>query len=178
MRKTDPKKQYNPSLQTFIPDSIRDDKNAYKEVWTYIQENLWKYMDKDRVKKAVFVLDDPLQEYGNDIEMVKVMLRHFLPKVKKILNVDDKHPLKDRIDSKLKDKHLLDRLINQQINLYREQRNTWWLITKILQEGPAIDMNQPHKKQLTTKLVPQTQKTIIANILTFMILEEELQKAW
>ena len=51
------------------------------------------------------------------------------------------------------------------------------MITKILQEGPAIDMNQPHKKQLTTKLVPQTQKTIIANILTFMILEEELQKA-
>ena len=81
-------------------------------------------MDKDRVKKAVFVLDDPLQEYGNDIEMIKVMLRNFLPKVKKILNVDDKHPLKDRIDSKLKDKHLLNRLINQQINLYREQRNT------------------------------------------------------
>ena len=178
MRKPDPKKQYNPSLQTFIPGGIRDDKNVYEGVWTYIEKHLWKYMDKDRVKKVVFVLDDPLQEYGNDVEMIKVMLRHFLPKIKRILNVDDEHPLKDRIDSKLKDKHLLDRLINQQINLYREQRNTWWMITKILQEGPAIDINQPHKKQLTTKLVPQTQKTIIANILTFMILKEELQKAW
>jgi hypothetical protein len=35
---------------------------------------------------------------------------------------------------------------------------------------------QPRKKELVGDKVPQTQKTIIANILTYMILEEELKK--
>jgi len=51
------------------------------------------------------------------------------------------------------------------------------LITQVLQDTPNkkyIDMTKPHKK-LVVDEIPQTQKTIIANILTLMILEDELK---
>lgn len=181
MKKTDQKTQYNSSLQNLIPlkERIRYDKEVYGGIWSYIEKHLWKHMDKEWVKKVVFILDDPMGEYGDNVEMIKKVLQNFLPTVKKALNIDDKHQLKDRIQTPLRGEWLLDRLIQQQFNLYRQKRNSWWLLTKVLQEWPQknyIDTTKPSKKELVSDKIPQTQKTIIANILTFMILEEELKK--
>lgn len=125
--------QYNSSLVT---PSIAYDKKVSEWVWEYIVENLWKHMDKDWVKKAVFVLDDPLQEYGNDREMIKQVLKSFLPKVKKMLKIDDEHPLKDRIKIPLRREWLIDNDIKQQLNLYINNKIITWSIVEVFQEGP------------------------------------------
>ena len=49
----------------------------------------------------------------------------------------------------------------------------------MLQKGPKkdyIDAIKPHTKELVSDKVPSIHKTIIANIMTLMILQEELQK--
>lgn len=176
---SDPKDHYNSSLHNLVSKGIAYDNKVYEWIWTYIKNNLWQQMDKDWVKKVVFVLDDPLQEYDDDIVLIKKVLKSFLPTVKKSLKIDDTHLLKDRIKSPTRRVGLIDRLIKQQLNLYKETRDKSWLLTKVLQEWPekhAITMMQPRKKELVGDKVPQTQKTIIANILTYMILEEELKK--
>ena len=81
-------------------------------------------MDESWVEKAVFVLDDPLQEYRNDVEMIKQVLKSFLPTVKKILKIDAEHPLKNHIKTTLRNEGLIDRLIQQQMNLYTARKNT------------------------------------------------------
>jgi hypothetical protein len=81
-------------------------------------------MDKDWVKKVVFVLDDPLQEYGNDTKMIQQVLKSFLPAVKKALKIDKAHLLKDRIKTPIRREGLIDRLIQQRFNLYLKIRNT------------------------------------------------------
>jgi len=171
-KKLDPKDQYNSSLHTLIPGGIAYDKKAYKEIWEYIKKHLWKHMNKDWVKKAVFVLDDPLQEYGNDKGIFKQVLRNFLPTVKKALKIDKQHPLKNQLSITIP----MDRLIQQQFNLYNHIVKTSWLLTEVLQQKWSENSKKSTTKSLVVDKVPSNRKTIIANILIFMILEEELQK--
>ncbi len=93
----DHKKNYNKDLSNLIEGIIPYDKKIYQEIAPYIEKHLWKHMDKDRVKKAVMVLDDPLYDYGNDIEMLKQTMKCFVPKVKKLLKIDKTHPLMDSL---------------------------------------------------------------------------------
>jgi len=174
MEKTDKKDQYNTFLYNQIPNKIAYDKKIYEKIWSYIQEKLWKHMDTDFIEKVVFVLDDPWYEYENDPEMIKKLLKCFVPSIKKKLKIDKEHPLKDRIDTYIWNKDWIDRLIQQQYNLYKHQITTWGMISQILSAWP--DTKQPGKKILLNGMVPQTQKTIIATILTLMILEEEFSK--
>lgn len=135
-------------------------------------------MDKDRVKKAVFVLDDPLMEYGNwnDYEMVKMVLKNFLPKVKKLLKIDKEHQLKDILWEKYIDWSFIDRNIKQQFDLYTDNKIKQGGIVKILQDWPKknyIDLREPHTKEILNNKIPSYQKSLIANMMIFMILEEE-----
>lgn len=131
-KKTESK--YQQFLYNLAPNRIPYDRKVYEEITPYIKEELWKHMDKDRVKKAVFVLDDPLMEYGNDTVILKQVLKNFLPKVKKILNIDEQHQLKDQLKSKVQSKELIDRNIKQQIDLYINNKHTSGGIVEILQE--------------------------------------------
>lgn len=138
-------------------------------------------MDEDRVKKAVFVLDDPLMEYGNgnDYEMVKMVLKNFLPKVKKLLKIDEQHQLKDMLWEENVDWSFVDHNIKQQFDLYTENKIRQWGIVQILQDWPKknyIDMTQAHTKKIINDTIPTYQKSLIANMMILMILEEEAKK--
>lgn len=172
---------YSSSTYNAIPDHIAYDRKLYEGIAPYIQEHLWKHMDKDRVKKAVFVLDDPLMEYGNgnDYEMVKMVLKNFLPKVKKLLKIDKNHKLKDMLWEKNIAWSFVDRNIKQRFDLYISNKTTRGGIVQILQEWPKknhIDLTQKHTKRIINDTVPNTQKSIIANIMILMILEEEMKE--
>lgn len=169
---------YSSSMYNLISDHIAHDRKIYEGIAPYIQENLWKHMDKDRVKKAVFVLDDPLMEYGNgnDYEMVKMVLKNFLPKVKKLLKIDKHHQLKDMLWENNIDWSFVDRNIKQQFDLYTENRTKHGNIVQILQDWPKknyIDIRQPHTKEIINDKIPSYQKSLIANMMILMILEEE-----
>jgi len=79
-------------------------------------------MDDDWVKKVVVILDDPTQEYGNDKDMIKQLLKHFLPTVRKLLNINNKNPLKNHIETDIRKNGLIDRLIKQRLHLYQETK--------------------------------------------------------
>lgn len=172
---------YSSSTYNAIPDHIAYDRKLYEGIAPYIQEHLWKHMDKDRVKKAVFVLDDPLMEYGNgnDYEMVKVVLKNFLPKVKKLLKIDKDHKLINILWENTIDWSFVDRNIKQQFDLYTENKLRHWRIVQILQDWPKknyIDLRQPHTKKIVNDKIPSYQKSLIANMMILMILEEETKE--
>ena len=128
------KELFNTSLHNLLPNHIPYDKKFHDGIAPYIEENLWKHMDKDRVKKAVLVLDDPLYEYGNDYEMIKMLMKNFVPKVKKLLKIDKEHQLKDMLGDNISIPDFIDRNIKQRINLYINNKNTRGNIVEILQE--------------------------------------------
>lgn len=171
---------YNPSLHNLI-EWPRNDK-SHQQLWTYIQKHLRKYMDENWVKEVISILDDPLREY-NDEASIREALQKILPKVKEALKIDDANPLKKMINTRLLDKDLSERLIKQRLKLYREMTSKWWMLTKVFQywveQRDHIDMKEPEARantELKVDNVDQTGKTIIANILTLMILWEELGK--
>lgn len=150
----DTKDQYNSSLKNLIPDTIAYDNKLYGSIWAYIKENLWNHMD------------DILQKYGNDMKKITKTSPEMISEIKKMLNIDDQHPLKNRL-------HItgsIDRLIQQQINLYKNSLQTSWSIVEVFQQWSE----EGHP--LAANTVSSTDKTIIANILILMILEEELKK--
>jgi hypothetical protein len=134
------------------------------------------------------ILDDPKYEYDKDLEMTKKLLRHFLPTLKKQLHITKKTPLHTKITSQVsvlqKNKKdvqeektsittnplILDRLIQQQLDFYRSDESLSLLQVLKTPEDRNIENNN----QFATSL--QTRKSIIANILTFMLLEDEHPK--
>lgn len=170
---------YQKSLYRLTPNTISYDRKVYEEITPYIKDHLWKHMDKNRVRKAIFVLDDPLMEYGNDPEMIKTVLKNFLPEVRKLLHIDDQHQIKDSLPNKLFDWNLIDHNIKQQIHLYINNKYTSGGIVEILQEWPKkwyIDLTKPYTKKIVNKNIPDTHKSIVANLMVLMILQEEFKK--
>jgi len=208
---TDSKDQYNSSLINLMqnPIALDLDRDVRGKIGPYIKDHLWEHMDENLVKEAIFILDNPIlfyEEYTakakedatkakeaffeEDTIKIKRALKSLLPTVKKILKIDETHPLKNDIRIIVEPKEL-DHLIEQDLKLYQERTDTSWRITRLLQKRPAdlkkkekldfIDMRtdkarESIKQELTVEKVPSTYKTIIANVLTFMILEEEFSK--
>jgi hypothetical protein len=108
--------------------------------------------------------------------MVKMVLKNFLPKVKKLLKIDKHHQLKDMLWENNIDWSFVDRNIKQQFDLYTENRTKHGNIVQILQDWPKknyIDIRQPHTKEIINDKIPSYQKSLIANMMILMILEEE-----
>ena len=187
---------YNPHLTTFIPEIIPYDQKAYSVLAEYIDKELRSTLTPGDVKKIIAILDDPTHEYVTnwevDYEIIKMLLAHFLPKIKDTLGINKLNTLSKRITSQepvlqlngeIKEETLqifstntsLDRFIDQQLDLYMTNKHNWNMLTEVFQtwsEKWYIDKTKPY--ELKVKAVESTQKTIIANILTLMILKEEL----
>ena len=137
--------EYNPHLTTFIPKIIPYDKKAYSVLAEYIDKELRSVLTPGDVKKIIAILDDPTHEYvingKPDYKMIKMLLAHFLPKIKNALGINKLHTLSKRITSqepvvqpdgevKTEAVHILsthtaiDRLITQQLDLYMDQKYT------------------------------------------------------
>ena len=85
-------------------------------------------MDKDWVEKSVFILDDPLNEYEDDFVLIKKLFNSFLPKIKQTLHIDDIHTIRPYFEKNIsflrKNKHIVDDLIQQQLSIYKNIKNT------------------------------------------------------
>lgn len=173
------KNHFNASMHIALPNSISYDRKIHKAIAPYIEEHLWKHMDKDRVKKAVFILDDPLLEYKNDYKTIKIVLKKFLPKIKKLLAIDENNQLKDMLTTTSWISSFIDRNIKQRVDLYMINKTSRGYIVEVLQTWPKkgyTDLTQPYTKKIINDTVPNIQKSIIANIMILMILEEEINK--
>ncbi len=179
---------YNPYLRNLISDDstkIAYDKKIYNALDWFITEHLWEKLDDELLEKIAFILDDPKHEYPKDIEMTKLLLRHFLPTLKKKLWIHKFRPLYKKIYSKelvvqknttdIVEENIpittnplfLDRLIQQQLNIYHTNETM-----SLLQ---ALSQGENDKKASDTMVFESknTRKSIIATILSCMLLEEE-----
>ena len=125
MAKSDVHNHYNRGLSHFLINQNAPaykramDRSAYNAIGDFVEQKLRPKMDKKRVEKIIFVLDDPLQEYGHDLLLIKKALQSFLPHIKKILHIDKNNPLLPKMQSiKNIDPTQIDRLISQWYTLY------------------------------------------------------------
>lgn len=177
--------EYNPHLQNLIPGVLPVDQKTYDSLSWFVTKELWEKLDNNFVQKVGMILDDPKYQYDKDLTMTKMLLRHFLPTLKKKLHISKKNPLYTRITSQelilqengedVQEESMpittnpltLDRLIQQQLNLYRS--NEAYSLVQILQNPE--DKNIENDAQFADSL--QTRKSIVATILTFLLLEDE-----
>lgn len=129
-------------------------------------------------------MDDPKHEYDKDLEMTKKLLGHFIPILKKRLGIDKDHPVSQKITSQQlridtnntvveeevsTSTHplFLDHYIQEQLDMYHSNESMSLLETLSQKKNDTIatDAMVIHSMQ--------TRKTIIGNILSFMLLEDE-----
>lgn len=171
---------YNPHLSNLI----RYGDTTYGSLRWFIEENLWDTLDDELLKKIAYILDDPKHEYDKDLEMTKKLLGHFIPILKKRLGIDKDHPVSQKITSQQlridtnntvveeevsTSTHplFLDHYIQEQLDMYHSNESMSLLETLSQKKNDTIatDAMVIHSMQ--------TRKTIIGNILSFMLLEDE-----
>ncbi|MFA7298345.1 MAG: hypothetical protein WC010_01745 [Candidatus Absconditabacterales bacterium] len=176
------KNNYNHNLTNLLGNEVipYDKEVLYKSVGDFAEKKLRDKMDDEFIKNVIFIIEDPLAEYGENTIPHKDILKLFLPHIKKLLGVTPKKPLMKMLGLNLigTDIH---RLINQQFEIYNGNIDRQGRLAYVLdsdnnpKKGYIETQKRPLTKLLTTKEIPSLHKTIVANLMLLLIMEEELK---
>lgn len=154
------------ALNAKIIDSLGD----------YIQENFYDKLWAGYVKNIVATLDDPMMIYTNDEEKIKYIKQNFMKTTRLILPQFSLQDIESHwLDIPL-DSRIIQSMIRQQILKYKETVKNTGPLTEVIQKWSknVIDANKAYILQ--TYDVPSYQKSLVANMMMLMLIEEEVDK--
>lgn len=157
---------YNTNISVF-EWSIAYDRKIYRQMGEYIKKNIWEHMDEKLVKDIFIDMTNAKNTHADTDTYINRCKQH-LSKIEAFL--DNKWITKTL---SFPDNYL-QRLIKQQIGIFTTTNDTELSLSKVLVMWTEAELADDKKNRTIT--VTPLAKTIIANILTLLIMQEQEDK--
>lgn len=154
--------------------SIAYDRKVYRELWSYIDKHIWDTLNKEEIKDIFWDIRTATTKDNSLATYLDVCKKH-LP----ILQTHLSHsPFNWMLQTLSLPTNYIDRLLAQQINIFKTTNDTHLSIWRMLVMGTKeeLEKDKEARNPKNTNITPIA-KTLIINILSLLLLQEEQKKS-
>lgn len=142
----------------------------------YIKENFYDKLWAAYVKNIVAILDDPMMKYENDGEKLDYIRQNFMSTTRLILPNFSLPAIEAEWLDFPSDLRIIRSMIKQQILKYKETIKSTGPLTEVIQKWSKNVIDATKSYMLQTYDIPSYQKSLVANMMMLLLIEEEVEK--
>jgi hypothetical protein len=141
----------------------------------YIKENFYDKLWAAYVKNIVAILDDPMMKYKDDGEKLDYIKQKFMKTTRLILPKFSLPVIEAEWLDFPSDLRIIKSMIKQQILKYKETIKSTGPLTEVIQKWSKNVIDATKSYMLQTYDVPSYQKSLVANMMVLLLIEEEVE---